>query len=436
MRMLLISATSQTNNHPMKHKILLFVLASLMVALNGEAQDFWEVLPFPDGTDIYCTAVNNEGDIFVGVGNDGAPGGVYRSLDNGQTWSLVLDLGIFSVLTLEISNDGTIYAGSDGLYPLHASTDNGDNWTIIPMPQILNVVSIKSKGSDTLYVSQSESNGALLMRLTDSGQTWATVFTTSEHTSECINDIIITPSGTMYIGLAGYLPGMGGVYRSTDDGDTWEFIGLFDCMVKSLATNSAGDLFAGSWGGTSLYCAGVYVLRNGQQDWDTLTGGQISDMVINSEGHLYCSSSWPNGVIRSLDNGASFQLINSGLPQGVMNDISIDDSEYVYVSNSSHIARSLGPTVSVPEPDNKAAGNLLIYPDPASDFLNICVDACMVEHVITISVHDITGKTFYLSRTSLDSSGIQLPVSDLPAGLYIVQLAFPNHIRTSKFVKL
>ena len=145
------------------------------------------------------------------------------------------------------------------------------------------------------------------------------------------------------------------------------------------------------------------------------------------------------GVIRSLDNGASFQIINSGIPSSPMGDLAIDNLGYIYVTahyGSNFLAKSVGPTVSVPEPDNKAAGNLLIYPDPASDFLNICVDACMVEHVITISVHDITGKTVYLSRTSLDSSGIQLPVSDLPAGLYIVKLAFPNHIRTSKFVKL
>lgn len=419
----------------MKHKIPLLLLAGLLVAFNGKAQDFWEVLPFPDGTDIYCTAVNTEGDIFVGVGNDGAPGGVYRSPDNGQTWSLVLDLGEFSVISLEISNDDNIYAGTNWVNPLYASLNNGETWEALPLPLSHNVVCILSIGNDTLFVGQPDVSGAVLSRSTDGGQTWETVFTTNDHSSECINDIIITPSGTMYIGLAGYFPGMGGVYRSMDDGDTWEFIGLLDCMVTSLAANSAGDLFAGSWGGTSLNNAGVYVLRNGQQDWDTLTGGQISDMVINSEGHIYCSSSWPDGVIRSLDNGASFQFINSGLPQGVMKDISIDDSEYVYVSNNSHIARSLGPTVSVPEPDIEAVGNLLIYPDPAQDILNICVEPYMASRETTISIYDITGKTVCRSQVPLDSSKIQLPVSDLPVGLYVLKLTGNTETFQARFVK-
>ncbi|HOW32024.1 MAG TPA: T9SS type A sorting domain-containing protein, partial [Bacteroidales bacterium] len=417
----------------------LLLFAVLLVTLNSEAQDFWEVLPFPESTDIYCTAVNNEGDIFVGAANDGAPGGVYRSLDNGQTWSLVLDLGEFSVISLEISNNGNIYAGTNWVNPLYVSLNNGETWEALPLPLSHNVVCILSIGSDTLFVGQPDVPGAVLSRSIDGGQTWETVFTTNDHSSECINDIIITPSGTMYIGLSGYFPGMGGVYRAVDNGNTWEFIGLFDCMITSLATNSAGDLFASSWGGTSLNNAGVYALRNGQQDWDTLTGGQISDMVINSEGHIYCSSAWPDGVIRSLDNGASFQLIDSGIPSSPMGDLAIDNLEYIYVTahyGSNFLAKSVGPTVSVTEPDNKATVNLLIYPDPASDFLNICIDACMVEHVIMISVHDITCKTVYVSRTPLDSSGFRLPVSDLPAGLYIVKLAFPNRILTSKFIKL
>ena len=433
--MLIIYAASQTNNHPMKHKILLFVLASLMVALNGEAQDFWEVLPFPDGTNIHCIAVNNEGDIFVGVGNDGAPGGVYRSLDNGHIWELVLNTGNLMVQSIAISQSGKIFVGRTGIYNFMVSEDNGLSWNEIQLPSHNNVMKILCIDQDTVYVSLWEDGGGLVIRSPDCGQTWETVFT-SQNVSEYVSDIEITDEGIIYLSLRGYQSGQGGVYKSANNGVTWEFIGLFDCMVSSLAVNSAGDLFAGSWGGTSLYCAGVYVLRNGHQVWDTLTGGQIADMVINSEGHIYCSSSWPDGVIRSLDNGASFQLITGCLPQGAMDDIYIDNLEYIYVLNNSCIARSLGPTVTVPEPDNKAAGNLFIYPDPASDFLNICVGACMVEHVITISVHDITGKTVYVSRTPLDSSGIQLPVSDLPAGLYIVKLAFPNHIRTSKFVKL
>jgi len=92
---------------------------------------------------------------------------------------------------------------------------------------------------------------------------------------------------------------------------THEFAGLFNFMVSSLACNSSNDPFAGVWGWAGNAFPGLFVLRNGQTDWDTLIGSpQVSDVVVNSEGDIYFTSAWPLGVVRSLNNGQTFELIN------------------------------------------------------------------------------------------------------------------------------
>ncbi len=63
------------------------------------------------------------GDSAIYAGID--PGGVFRSIDKGMSWTRVLN-GLISVFSLLVSND-TIYAGTygDGVF---ISTNNGDSW--------------------------------------------------------------------------------------------------------------------------------------------------------------------------------------------------------------------------------------------------------------------------------------------------------------------
>jgi len=424
----------------MKHKILLFVLASLMVALNGEAQDFWETLPFPDGTNIYCIAINNEGDIFVGTVYDyGLPGGVYRSLDNGQSWDLVLNLGTFGVLSLDINAEGRIYAGTNDPYSVYSSSNNGLNWNGLSVPQRFNVLDIQCFGTDTVFVSQWDNSGGLVIRSPDCGQTWETVFTT-QNGSEYVSDIEITDEGSIYLSLEGFYSGEGGVYKSENNGVTWEFIGLFDCMVTSLVINNAGDLFAGSWGGSSIYNASIYVLRNGHQDWDTLTYEQmITDMVINTEGHIYCSSSWPYGVVRSLDNGASFQPITEGLTQGDIGDLAIDNLGYIYITTyygSNFLAKSVGPTVTIFEHQIKKGGErILLYPNPCKANLYVEIESTVCTGTALIKIYNCNGMLVHKQEVKYFDNVMQFETAGFKPGIYQIVVMVNNEYFSSTFVK-
>ena len=422
----------------MKHlSLLLFALVCYTSPLL--AQDFWEQLNFPDSTNIFSIAVNNKGDIFCGTGINGGTGGIYRSLDTGVTWEF-LGMPDYVVHALAIHDNGNIFAAtyqSAEHSGISKSVDNGQSWEpIIPDIGIHgNVVAVLPFG-DTLFVSIG-AGYATLVRSADNGQTWEQVFAT-ENSNDFVTDIVKSANGEIFISIEGYIQSTGGVYKSTDGGDNWEFTGLYNSMISSLAMNASGDLFAGSWDGYEPNYSGVYVLRNGAQDWEVLISGpQINDLIVNSDNHIYCTSSWPNGVIRSLDNGENFELIIDGLPAGMMNELILDSLGFLYVTNPGTLARSTNTTVSVQEIYTLNA-HLIQYPNPVNDVINIEIFFNEKPESFEIVIYNNIGELVISKECTLfkeNQDQIQIDVSDIKPGIYIITYIFSKSKISSKFIK-
>ncbi len=425
----------------MKHiSLLLFALFCYTSPLL--AQDFWEQLNFPDSTTIFSIAVNNQGDIFCGTGKNGGTGGVYRSLDTGVTWEC-MGMSDKTIYSVAINNNGDIYAGANqSVYHsgLYRSIDNGLNWE--PISSDIgtdgNVIAILPLG-DTIFASIWAESGAVI-RSTDNGQTWERVFT-GIYSNEYVTDIVISGNGNLFISLMGFSENRGGVYKSVDGGNSWNFIGLFNCMVRSLAVNSSNDLFAGLWYGIEPYSSGVYGLRNGAQDWEELIiGPQISGIIVNSDDHIYCTSSWPNGIIRSLDNGITFELFKEGLPIGPMGYMTIDDDGYLYLTSeasSNYLAKTIDTTVGINESNDKIDNShLLIYPNPTDNVLNIEVFPNNELPVgYKINIYNNFGKLLSTNDKTISIDQIYIDVSGFNAGFYIVEIINSNFKRTFPFIK-
>ncbi len=402
------------------------------------SQDFWEELYFPDSTNILSIAINTQSDIFIGAGKNGGTGGIYRSSDSGQMWEFLgMPEHIFRAMA--INSNGDIYAGSSqspqygGLF---RSIDNGETWVSI-LPEIGvygNIVHILPLG-DTIFVSI-WMGGAAVIRSTDNGQTWELVFATN-NSSEYVTDILKSNTGELFISLTGYFENMGGVYKSGDGGENWKFIGLFNYMITSLAMNSSNDLFAGSWGYLSgSASSGFYVLRNGEEEWDELYQfSQVQDVVISSEDHIYFSSSMPNGVIRSLDNGRTFEFINEGLPEGPMGQLSIDNHGFIYLTTtflSNFLAKSINPTVSIPEFNPNP---LNLYPNPVTNSLNVSgFNSYGNPVLVKIKIYNSLGVKIRTKTVGIINDQLVLDLGDLSSGFYLVFLSFENHEITQRII--
>ncbi len=400
------------------------------------AQDFWEELNTPNGIHIYSIAINDAGQIFLGAANDGAPGGVYRSSNNGASWDLVFDNGEFMIYPIHINNLGDIYIGRRGVNQLLVSYNNGDNWDTIPYPGFGNITEIQTLGQDTILVSSWENNGAFLARSYTNGSTWDTVFTTN-NSNEYIQDIIITEDGDFYIGLTSYSENAGGVYKSEDGGNTWMFSGLFNQMISSLEINSSDDIFASSRGILQVGLEpGLFVLRNGEDEWQVIVNGPfVEDVVINSLDHIFYSS---YSIYRSIDNGTTFEYIGNGLPSSPMGFMAIDDNGFLYLtseSSSNFLAKSINSTVSITEENhNRSNSPLYLFPNPAQDYVFI-QDLAEGSVQYNIRIYNTMGSLVKQIKKDASVARLTINIEILQPGYYFLELHNENTQRIGRFIK-
>lgn len=406
------------------------------------SQDFWELLPFPDSLDITCLAVNRQGDIFVGTNTNTAYDGVFRSQDDGQTWELVLDMGVYGPSSIAINESGEIFVlGGGPGWDLTKSSDNGQTWQSFTMPDYGGKVKIVAQGNDTLFVSEWAANGAMLLKSENGGLDWAVVFTTENHTSEFVADIVIAPNGDICIGLGCYLPDMGGLYRSTSGGTDWEFLGLFNHMVENLEYNEQGDLIIGVRGGYDG-TGGIYAIYHDNPDQiiECLAGPNINGLALNSAGHIYAGTAWPDGVMVSTDNGLSFHFENNGLPYYPMGKIESDNDDYVYAlmeSNSHFIYRSIEPTVTSVKDINISEPNkvLSISPNPAYDIVVGRINTTITDGLYDFRIAELSGRNINCSKINIDRSTFSIDVSHLLPGFYVLTVYINESAYSAKIIK-
>jgi len=424
-----------------KHCILLFIV---FFSLNTSvfAQDFWEILPFPDNQNISTLKVNSAGEIFVGTVTGYQDNGIFRSDNDGLTWEMMLNTRNFQIFAMSINPIGNIFVGTgDGFFPFLASFDNGLSWDTIPVPFSSGFGEIAFYGQDTVLVGTGAYNGAIVLSTPDLGMSWDTLFLTENHTSEYVADIAIAPNGDISIGLGCYLPDMGGLYRSTNGGADWEFLGLFNRMVENLEYNAQGDLIIGVRGGSDG-TGGIYAIYHDNPDQivECLAGPNVNGLTLNSEGDIYAGSGWPHGVWVSTDNGLSFQLENSGLPYYPIGKIEVDSNDYIYalLEGGSHfIYRTTCPTVTGVNklPDNNKNGSLFIFPTPVSEVLQGKMNDELPDGIYNYTITDITGRLIVSNRLLVFQNSFSLNTSSLSKGYYVFTIYSNELTYSAKIIK-
>ncbi|MFY9418808.1 MAG: T9SS type A sorting domain-containing protein, partial [Bacteroidales bacterium] len=78
--------------------------------------------------------------------------------------------------------------------------------------------------------------------------------------------------------------------------------------------------------------------------------------------------------------------------------------------------------------------HLSVYPNPATDYINIVNK--MGNKPFTVSIYNMNGQLVYVKLISDNSNAtIQIPVSSLNSGTYIISCQGNNKMYSSKFVK-
>jgi photosystem II stability/assembly factor-like uncharacterized protein len=116
-----------------------------------------------------------------------------------------------------------------------------DFWAQTNGPQGGDGLALATNASGHVFVG---TQGGGVFRSTDNAETWTAV--NNGLTSTNVRALAITLASYIFAGTFD-----AGIFRSSDNGDNWTAAnnGLGSLLVRSLVTNSAGDVFAGTFGG-------------------------------------------------------------------------------------------------------------------------------------------------------------------------------------------
>ena len=295
------------------------VLESEGVFRSANGGGSWEHVDTP-GTQVYTLVLSPDyrSDPTIFVGTDL---GVFRSDDNGATWSLrISGITALSVSDLEVSPDfaadHAVFAGTwRGLFK---STDGAMSWSPIGFEgqQVDVELSPGFAADQTLFAGGNRA----LSKSVDAGESWNLVATKG------VGWLVISPDYPNDSTLYAYAEG-GGVSKSVDDGVSWTAMneGLTSLKVSELAISPdyANDqtLFAGT--AFARDEGGVFKSTDGGTSWRRLEvathfNADVGDIAISpayaTDQTLFVGTTFlDNFLYKSTDGGHTWSTVHKAV---------------------------------------------------------------------------------------------------------------------------
>lgn len=287
----------------------LFVATEAGIFKSTDRLVTWEKLSQNAGPyEITAIAINASDILFCGD----SEGSVYRSQDQGESWTLIKDVN-FPINAIKSDSNNTLYFGSiDGLF---VSRNQGDNWTSVDL-EGESVYSIGISGQDVVYAGTS--SGVFLSK--DHGTSWELA---GLEGMEHILALEIDTDGILYAGMRD-----GVVYRSSDEGGNWQTRdnGIpYWASVSSLVCAGNGDIYAAS------EYAGIFQSSNQGVSWEQVSTYSYNTAMALYQDEFILAGSMFNGVIVSQDNGATWTIQPIGLRAMTIHSIAFDSENHIYV---------------------------------------------------------------------------------------------------------
>ncbi len=254
--------------------------------------------------------------------------GVFRSTDNGNSWTMVNVNGgtAFAV------NGSALLSAGGGLY---SSKDSGASWIAVDTSELGMTFSVLLADGTQLFAGgygggYGNSNTITLFRSADSGTSWNgdTSGLPNSQICECAGDpccyynypsiqALGREGNTLFAGLES-----GAVYRSLDTGATWtiDSSGHIN-SVQCFATNGS-VLFAGTANG------GVFISKDTGNTWTAFNLGLTNTNIqaLFSTGTDLFAGTGGGGIFHSSDSGKTWTPFNNGLTDSSIQSFGVNDT--------------------------------------------------------------------------------------------------------------
>jgi hypothetical protein len=261
-----------------------------------------------------------------GIVYAGNESGLFRSADNGATWTSTGLSGGGGYVSAAAG--ATVYAiGAAGLL---ASQDQGAHWTLLlpgdPFGESL-MLAVDPVTPTTLYIAAYEHHSigydsGSLSRSFDGGLTW-TVVEGSENERIAAITVAAGSPNTLFAATAPFAQGGGvlGLSRSLDYGTTWVLLTASVQNVSALVVDPTNSSIVYA----ATFFSGVLKSVDGGNTFTSANSGltnlQVASLCIDplDPSRLYAATG--AGVSASADAGATWQPMNNGLPSAAMTGV-------------------------------------------------------------------------------------------------------------------
>jgi len=332
-----------------------------------EGLEFRNIGPFRGGRVTAVAGVRGQPLVFY---QGATGGGVWKTTDGGGNWMPVSDkffkTGSVGAIGVAESDPNVIYVGmgeapirgnvsnGDGVYK---TTDGGKTWTNVGLKGAYQIsrVRVHPKNPDLVYVAAqghvwgpNAERG--IFRSKDGGRTWDKVLFVSDKTGA--SDLCMDPNNprVLYAGMWQVYrkPWLlesggseGGLYRSTDGGDTWKKLagGLPEGVVGNIGVAISGARPDRIWTIVEAEKGGVFRSDDGGEKWTKTNSENKLRQRAWYYSRIYADPKNPDevyvlntGMYRSNDGGKTFNPIR--VPHGDNHDLWIDPDEPDRMINS------------------------------------------------------------------------------------------------------
>lgn len=424
-------------------------LLVLLNMFNIFSQSTWHLVPNTQLSslsriDDICFINDSTG--FFGSNSTGSEG-IYKTIDKGNTWSLIAATNTGYIRSIEFINDSvgfyglihnspdsaSLYKTTDGGFTwtrltnmqmqmydgicglahygnsiigvgtyyspawFYRSDDLGLTWTKINMSAFANgLVDCYMLNNDTILVSgiadSSNFSKATILKSIDGGLTWQRVFLSATPNSYCWK-MFFRPNG---LGLSS-IESSSSIARTTDYGDTWTEI-----FINNTPSNEFGAIG----------------LLNDTLGW------------VCSQSNFGNTATW-----QTTDGGLTWDSIYAPIEMGDRMVV-IDSATALVSGNGIYKYDDIITTITQHNIVALLPHNLNIYPNIVTDYLTIDANATTQTFGL-IDLLDASGKTVQMITRQVFIKGkntFQVSVKQLHAGSYVILWRTNERFLTARFV--
>lgn len=382
---------------------------------NASSINEWEIYRGSDG---FQTVFHpTEPDIFYA---ESQRGNIQVTQDGGVSWRGATDgiipgdrRGWDMPYIMSTHNPSVLYTGTHRVYKSTAGTvpnwqpisDDLTDGEIYERPQSISTLSLSPINKSLLYIGTMDAN---VWRTSNDGDTWESI--QGILPERAVTDIVASPDNeaVVFVSYSGYKDNENTprIYRSSNRGDSWQ--------------NIAGDL--------PQLAINAIVVPQGYNN-------QV--VFVATDG----------GVYGTLDGGIHWERLGTNMPIVAAYDLVWNTG--INTLSVGTFARSIlsYPLEGIVEPPNNTLSSvstlpsedqaLLLFPNPVKELLNLSFFNPAGSELVNISIFDINGQEVLRFNSFVNQEAfIQKQVGTLETGIYILKIGDSFSTRSVQFVKM